>query len=102
VGRRDTPVVAAVDKAAGVFVNLAPGPEDTYKLILAPIQMLDVVIAEGWKTRPCGLREHAAQGIPQRIQLSGRNSSFSLVYGEVVDDLIRFGEMMGWNLAVLE
>lgn len=86
-----------------VFVNLAPGPEDTFTLIVAPVQMLGVEgedkmrdLIRGWFRPAMPISDF----LESYSRLGGTHHS-ALVYGDVADDLARFGEMMGWDVAVL-
>jgi len=101
----DSPVVALGRFRAGdaVFVNLAPGPDDSFTLILAPVEVLGASgedrmtdTIRGW-FRPC---VSVADFLADYSRLGGTHHA-AMVYGDVTDDLVRFGEMMGWNVAVL-
>ncbi len=86
-----------------VFLNLAPGPEDTFTLIITPVTMLGVEgedkqtdLIRGW-FRPS---MPVSDFLESYSRLGGTHHS-ALVYGDVTDDLARFGELMGWEVAVL-
>jgi L-arabinose isomerase len=101
------PPVFAIGRFRGgkaVFVNLAPGPENTYTLILAPIEMLDV---QGEDRMSDSIRGWFRPGMPvaeflTEYSLLGGTHHAALVYGDVFDDLARFGRMMNWDIAVVE
>jgi L-arabinose isomerase len=101
------PPVFAIGRFRGgkaVFVNLAPGTENTYTLILAPIEMLDV---QGEDRMSDSIRGWFRPGMPvaeflTEYSLLGGTHHAALVYGEVLDDLARFGRMMNWDIAVVE
>lgn len=85
------------------FVNLAPGPENSFTLIVAPVEMLAVEgddkmtdLIRGW-FRPA---MPIAEFLEAYSRLGGTHHS-ALVYGNVTDDIARFGEIMGWDVAVL-
>lgn len=99
------PAVAVGRFRAGeaVLANLAPGPENTFTLILAPVEMLSVDgedkmtdLIRGW-FRPA---MPIAEFLESYSRLGGTHHS-ALVYGDVADDVARFGEIMGWGVAVL-
>jgi L-arabinose isomerase len=101
----DTPalVVGRFKSGNAVFVNLAPGPEDTFTLILAPITMLD----EGKENMPNTIRGWFKPAMSVSDFLAaystvGGTHHAAMVYGNVTDDLARFGELMGWDVVVLE
>ena len=86
-----------------VLVNLAPGPDDSFTLILAPVAMLGVEgednmtdLIRGW-FRPA---MPVADFLESYSRLGGTHHS-ALVYGDATEDLARFGELMGWDVAVL-
>lgn len=86
-----------------VLVNLAPGPENTFTLIVAPVEMVTVDgedkmtdLIRGW-FRPA---MPVAEFLESYSHLGGTHHS-ALVYGDVSDDIARFGEIMGWDVAVL-
>jgi len=86
-----------------VLVNLAPGPEDTFTLIVAPVTVLQVEgednmtdLIRGW-FRPATT---VSDFLESYSRLGGTHHS-ALVYGDVTDGILRFGQMMGWDVAVL-
>lgn len=102
--KTDPPAIAIGRLRAGeaVYVNLAPGPQNSFTLIVAPVQMLD----EGEDRMPETVRGWFRPAMPVAdfleaySRLGGTHHS-AMVYGDVVDDLARFGELMGWDVAVL-
>jgi len=102
----DNPVVAIgrFRGGKGALVNLAPGPNCTYTLIIAQVEMIDVEgedkMAEtvhGWFRPPMPIADFLAA----YSRLGGTHHS-ALVYGDVVDDVARFGKLMGWKVAVID
>ncbi len=86
-----------------VLVNLAPGPDNTLTLIVAPVEMIEPAaedkmadLIRGW-FRPA---MPVAEFLESYSHLGGTHHS-ALVYGDVSDDIARFGELMGWDVAVL-
>ncbi|MHB0938457.1 MAG: L-arabinose isomerase family protein [Armatimonadota bacterium] len=98
------PAVAAGRFKGGdaVLVNLAPGPDWTYTLVICPGEMLDIKqdrmkdTIRGWFKPALPLNDFLAA----YSALGGTHHS-AVVYGDVTEDLIRFGEVMGWDVAVL-
>jgi L-arabinose isomerase len=83
-----------------VYVSLAPGKDNTYSMILSPVEMLEVL---GEDRMPEAIRGWFEPNMP----VSDFLASFSkhggthhgvIVYGEVGNVLERFGENMGWKV----
>ncbi|MCE5197402.1 MAG: hypothetical protein ABFD54_00445 [Armatimonadota bacterium] len=96
-------VVGRLKGGDAVFVNLAPGSENTFTLILVPIKML----GEGRENMPATVRGWFKPPMPVSDFLAAYSSvggthHAAIVYKNVIDDLIRFGELMGWDVVVLE
>jgi len=98
----DNPVVAAgrLRAGKGVLVNLAPARYDAYRLLIAPVTMLDVAgqdnmadMVHGW-LRPAA---PIAEFLETFSRFGGTHHS-ALVYGDVADDVARFGKLMGWSV----
>ncbi|HEX2998929.1 MAG TPA: hypothetical protein VHR86_01655, partial [Armatimonadota bacterium] len=97
-------------KAAGcyrggdaVWVDLAPGPDDSFTLILAPV----VVDAEGEASRLTGsvrgwIRpRQALADFLAAYSLAGGTHHAALVYGPPLTALAGFGACIGWDVPVL-
>ncbi len=87
---------------SAVFVNLAPGPDDTFTFILAPIE----VTGDGKDDMPGTIRGWFKPPMPvsdflEAYSCLGGTHHAAMVYGDVLDDLSRFGELMGWDVAIL-
>jgi L-arabinose isomerase len=85
------------------LVNLAPGPDNTYSMIVAPGEMLSIKgkdnmsdFAHGW-FRP----EMPISDFLEEYSRSGGTHHLALVYGDVAVDIARFGELMGWPICYL-
>jgi len=101
----ERPVVAVGRFRPGdaVLANLAPGPNGAYTLIVAPVTMLGVEgedrmadTVHGW-LRP---QMPVASFLAEYSRLGGTHHS-ALVYGDVADEVSRFGKLMGWNTVLL-
>jgi len=101
----DAPAIAVGRFRAGeaALANLAPGPADSFTLIVSPVTMLKVEgedrmadSVRGW-FRP---RLTISDFLEEYSRLGGTHHS-ALVYGELTEDAVRFGEIMGWKVAVL-
>jgi len=98
------PAVAAGRFKGGdaVLVNLAPGPDWTYTLVICPGAMQSIKqdrmkdTIRGWFKPALPLADFLAA----YSSLGGTHHS-AVVYGDVAEEIIRFGELMGWDVAVL-
>ncbi len=102
----ESPVIAVGRFRSGiaVLVNLAPGRESTYTLIVAPVTMVDAEgedrmtdLIHGW-FRP---KMPIADFLSAFSRAGGTHHS-ALVYGEVAEEVARFGRLMGWKVMPLE
>ena len=87
----------------GVWVNLAPGPADSFVLILAAVEVLSVqgedAMADtihGW-IRPAS----SVSDFLTAYSRSGGTHHAALVYGDVLDEIRAFGDMMSWKTVIL-
>lgn len=101
----DDPVVAVGRLKEGrcVFANPAPGPGDTYKLIAIPGAMIGVAgddkmanTVHGW-FKP----DVSVPRCLERYSVAGGTHHAALVYGDVLEEVIAFGTMMGWQTEVI-
>ncbi|MDO8683493.1 MAG: hypothetical protein Q7N50_08435 [Armatimonadota bacterium] len=101
----ENPIFAVGKFKAGeaVLVNLAPGPNDSYSLIVAPVTMLDIKgkdnmsdLIHGW-FRP----EMPVGDFLEEYSRAGGTHHLALVYGDVLEQIVRFGMLMGWNVVAL-
>lgn len=101
----DEPVVAVGRLRGGeaVLVDLAPGPGESYSLILAPVGMQDVSGDErmadsvrGW-FRP----QMSVADFLSAYSQAGGTHHLALVYGNAAADLARFGMLMDWQVVIL-
>ncbi len=102
----DDPVYAVGRFRGGeaVFVNLAPGPHDTFSLIVAPVTMVDVKGEDrmqgsihGWFEPRMPLADFLAS-----YSRVGGTHHAALVYGDVAGEIAHFGEIMGWRVVKLQ
>lgn len=100
-----SPVVAVgrFRGGAAVFVDLAPGLDNSYTLIVAPVEVLG---KDGEDKMSDSIRGWIKPTIPiadflEDYSKLGGTHHAAMVYGDVIDDMIRFGRIMGWNVAVL-
>lgn len=100
----ENPVVAYGRFRGGkaVLVNLAPGPDDTFTLIVAPVEMVSVEGEDkqaqsihGWFETPIPV----ADFLEEYSRVGGTHHS-ALVYGDLADEIAKFGELMGWDTVV--
>ena len=86
-----------------VLVNLAPGPDDRYTLIVAPVVMQEVAGEDrmsdsihGWLQPSLPVADFLAA-----YSRAGGTHHSALVYGKVADEILRWGKLMGWNNVLL-
>lgn len=86
-----------------VLVNLAPGPEEEYTLILAPVEMIaggepDLLrdTVHGW----CRPAQSIDKFLAAYSHLGGTHHCV-LVYDADLKALTGFGELMGWQVRIL-
>lgn len=98
----EDPVAAYGRFKAGkaVFVNLAPGRDNTFSLIIAPIEMLDVRNDDDFKycVRGWFNPNRPIPGFLADYSRAGGTHHAVLVYGDVKDVVAQFGRMMGWKV----
>ena len=99
------PVIAACAPKPGpaVFANIAPGPADTFTLILAPVEVLE-------EPKNSRYREKIRGWIRPRLRLERFLEEYSrhggthhamLVFGDRLDDLEKFAFLAGLPTAVI-
>jgi L-arabinose isomerase len=83
-----------------VFVNLAPGKDNTYSLIISPVEMLAVEGEDrmedsihGWFKPTMQVSEFLST-----YSKHGGTHHAAIVYGNVIKVLEDFAEIMGWKL----
>lgn len=101
----EPPVFASAAFKAGdaIFVDLAPGANDTFSLILSPITVVD----EGDRVEfPRSIRGWIKPSLPIEKFLAaysevGGTHHAAIAYGDVTQELSTFGRMMGWRVVVI-
>jgi L-arabinose isomerase len=99
------PVFAAgrFKEGKAVFVNLAPGPDDSYSLVLGPVIVKGAKkdkfskVVRGW-IKP---EKKSIEEFLEDYSKAGGTHHSAIVYGEVTDILKTFGEMMGWKTVII-
>ncbi|MCL6628864.1 MAG: hypothetical protein K6U00_04605 [Armatimonadetes bacterium] len=101
----DPPVVAVGRFKGGeaTFINLAPAPGDGYRLIIAPVMVLEVNgedrmldSVRGWFRPALSVEDFLAE-----YSMLGGTHHAALVYGDVAEELSYLGNIMGWHTAIL-
>ncbi|MFH0797358.1 MAG: hypothetical protein V2A65_09990 [Candidatus Omnitrophota bacterium] len=84
---------------SAVLVNLAPGPERSYTLLVAPVQVLPVKgkdrmteTVHGWIKPSKDIAEFLSD-----YSYHGGTHHLAMVYGKVSEEIIKFGRLMGWK-----
>lgn len=105
-GDADNPakVAGCLKKGRAVFVNLAPLPDNKFRLILTPVNMKPAKgkdrftdSVRGWMKPP--LKVSAFLEIYSR---SGGTHHAALVYNANLNTLIGLGKFMGWEVAIID
>ncbi|MFZ4615818.1 MAG: L-arabinose isomerase family protein [Rectinemataceae bacterium] len=106
-GARDPALLTcAVQPGKAVFVNLVPGPQDSFSLIVAPVEVLaedsrldppmrDTVRA--WVRPPGGV----ARFLEAYSRLGGTHHS-ALVLGDRAEAIAAFGRWSGWTVTIVD
>ncbi|NLU40582.1 MAG: hypothetical protein GXX08_00065 [Firmicutes bacterium] len=112
LGKGEKSLVAYGRFRAGeaVLVDLAPAAGDTYRLVVAPLDVLDLEAAgasdgvdrfresiRGW-VRP----RMAVSDFLEQYSRAGGTHHAALVYGAKVSDLATVGRLMGWEVTTIQ
>lgn len=83
----------------GVIVNLAPGADNTYSLIVSPVRILGVEQEDRLKNCVHGWikPEVPVSKFLQAYSEAGGTHHIALVYAPAAGDILKFGRIMGWN-----
>lgn len=86
-----------------VLVNLAPGLNGAFTLIIAPIEMLFIKGKDNMENTIHGWfqPEMPVPRFLEEYSRVGGTHHLALVYGDVATDIARFGELMGWKIVYL-
>jgi L-arabinose isomerase len=86
-----------------VLVNLSPAPDHGYTLIVASVAMQDVSGADnmvdcirGWFKPSLPIADFLAE-----FSRAGGTHHSALVYGNVTDEIVRWGKLMQWKTVIL-
>ncbi len=100
------PVVALGRFKGGraVFADLAPGPDDTFTLIVAPVEVLEAAAdrgmeneVRGWIRPPMPLGDFLAA-----YSREGGTHHAALIYGVAAEEVANLAAVMDWKLKVLK
>lgn len=102
----DNPVVAFGRLKAGraLIVDLAPCGNSKYNLILVEVEMMDVDEKDNMERSVHGWFKPINMSIERLLEeysLSGGTHHFALVYGDVIEEVKGFGELMNFNVICL-
>jgi len=88
----------------GALINLAPGPKNSFSLIILPLAMVEPAVQgnlantiHGWIKPSLSV----AETLTKYSKLGGTHHS-AFVYGDVRDIVEKFGRIMGWNVHIIE
>ena len=102
----DAPVVAVgrLKPGEAILANLAPGPDNSFTLILSPVSVMDVGRSDkhvesvrGWIKPRFDIADFLAE-----YSLAGGTHHSDLIYGGDIGQLANFAVLMGWEYVVLE
>ncbi len=98
----ESPVIAVGRLRGGnaVLVDLAPVSEQTFALIVSNVQVVDIQGTDkmqdsihGWFVPPLPIDDFL-----EAYSKAGGTHHVVLVYGDVSNEIVKFGEMMGWGV----
>jgi L-arabinose isomerase len=94
---------ACFKRGEALLVNLAPGPNDTFSLIISPVNM---VKEPNPKNMGDGIRGWMKPKMPvpdflKAYSEAGGTHHSALVYGDAIEELKSFGRIMDWKVVVL-
>ena len=99
-------LICAVKPGPAVFVNLAPGPDDTFSLIVAPVD----VLPEGDDLDP-KMRDTVRAWIRPRVPIAeflqdysraGGTHHSALVLGDCAEAVAMFGQSINTNVVLIK
>lgn len=102
----EPPVFTAATFKPGeaIFVDLAPGPDNTFSLILSPVSLVEekaeakqAESVSGWM-KPCIPME---EFLAAYSEVGGTHHA-AIAYGDVMQELLSFSRMMEWQAIVIE
>ena len=96
-------ITCALQEGPAVLVNLAPGPDDSFGLIVAPVQVLEDTTVESMKDSVRGwIRpELPVEMFIEEYSLNGGTHHSALVLGDRAGELAAFGSFLGVDVATL-
>jgi L-arabinose isomerase len=102
----EDPVLAVgrLKDGRAVLVDLAPGVDESFTLVIAPGVMIGKSGADrfentvhGWFKLPMPINEFLIE-----YSLVGGTHHWALVYGDVAAEIQKFGKLMGWKVVVID
>lgn len=89
---------------SAVLIDLAPGPDDTFALVISPVEMLS---ADGKDMFSESVRGWFSPSIPledflRRYSEAGGTHHLALVYGADPKDFCHLAGIMGWKSVILD
>lgn len=100
------PVIAygRFKEGAATFVNLAPGPDNTYSLVVAEGYMLGVDGQDNMEKSIHGWFKPGADvaDFLKEYSQAGGTHHAALVYGNIAQEIKNFGILMGWEVVEID
>jgi L-arabinose isomerase len=99
--------VLAVGRFRGgdaVMADVAPMGNERYRLIVAPVRMVDVEGDDKLRDSVRGWFSHGrgTAGFLEAYSRAGGTHHLALVYGAAADEIAAFGEFLGWEVVRIE
>jgi L-arabinose isomerase len=94
---------ACFKQGEALLVNLAPGPDDTFSLILSPVEMVNEADQKNFGDGIRGWMKPKIT-VPDFLEAyseAGGTHHSALVYGDPIEELKSFGKIMNWNVIVI-
>lgn len=95
---------ACLKRGNAILVNLAPGYDNLFSLILTPVKMMGEIYTE---TIGNGIRGWMKPNMPlpeflKKFSEAGGTHHSALVYGQPLEELRSFGKIMGWKIVEIK
>lgn len=89
-------LAGALQPGPAVFVNLAPGPEETFRMIIAPVEVLPDETSEAWRTTIRGWIQPKTpiNELLERFSEYGGTHHSALVFGDHLEALRAFARYL--------
>lgn len=101
----DSPVCPSgcFKEGEAVLINLAPGKNDTFSLIVSPVMMVGEMYGHAMEGKVRGWFKPRLSIIDflKQYSLAGGTHHLVIAYGQPIGELITFADVMKWNTVVI-